>query len=153
MTTPDECCDRRTVPSRDDIQDIYTIRLVPETLVIRHGTPRVSEGTLSSLEKLHESMDDRLEAADWIGRTGIPHDRLRARRRPRLTELIGSLRDASFMHVMTTLHAVHSLGEKASRGHAEILRALAIRDYNAAEQAMSRHVEVAMAGSADNKVI
>ncbi len=133
-----------------DFEDIYDLRLANEPIAARLSAERVTEPVLAEMERLHERMGriDVTRADDWPEFLHLEREFHRvqyaAANRPRLLEILMTLRDASERYLRASL----AIGDEPSqhrRVHAEALEACRAGDGRAAEATMRRALQRVLA--------
>ena len=131
--------------SREEVQQIYEIRMVLEPLAMRQAVPNISDALLARLRELHESMVAEPHAVDWVDRNRVFHMAVyEASSSPRLASIIRNLQDASVMYIGASLQQQPELRSHANEDHAAILEALENRDIEAAVMALETHLRTSI---------
>jgi len=132
--------------SPEDFEDIYLLRLANEPLIARLSAERIDSETLAKMEGLSIQIKEFSghRNADWVKFLKLERElhasQYRIAGRPRLYELVMSLRDAADRYlrasmVMSDEPAQHQLA------HDELLAACRVRDGAGAEATMRRALD------------
>ena len=132
--------------SRDEVNEVYSIRKVLEPLALSQALPKLTESDLDLLRRLHKKMLDEPQAADWVDFNRNFHMMIYESAGPRLSNIIRGLLDASVMYIGASLKEVPNLREEANHDHSEILDALTRRDLEAATAAVLDHLNLVHQG-------
>jgi len=127
-------------PSVDDVLEFYEIREALESLAVTHAIPRLKAEDARDLAALIDRMRRTEDARKWLKLNDQFHLRIYERAaRPRLSTLIGNIRDASapYIHMFV---ASRPLSERANEEHQEILDACVRGDATAAKRAIRAHL-------------
>jgi DNA-binding GntR family transcriptional regulator len=130
-------------PSVDDVLEFYEIREALESLALTHAIPNLRADVARELEGLIERMRKTEDARKWLKLNDQFHLRLYgAAGRPRLSNLIETLRDASapYIHMFV---ASRPPSERANEEHHEILDACMRGDAAGARRAIRDHLRSA----------
>jgi hypothetical protein len=127
-----------TRPSHDGnrVSDPYTL----ESLAVSHAIPQLEADVARELGALIERVRRTEDARKWLKLNDTFHLRLyQSAGRPRLSNLIGSLRDASapYIHMFV---ASRPVSERANEEHQAILEACVRRDASDATRAIRDHL-------------
>ena len=130
--------------SREELNEVYTIRKVLEPLALSQALPNLTEGDLDLLARLHKKMLDEPQGAEWVDFNRNFHMMIYESAGPRLSNIIRGLLDASVMYIGASLKEVPNMREEANHDHSEILDALTRRDIAAATAAVLDHLNLSM---------
>jgi DNA-binding GntR family transcriptional regulator len=131
--------------SAEELHEIYEIRMILEPVAMRQAVPKLTDELLQRLRKLHQRMIDEPHSAEWVDYNRTFHMAVyESAASPRLASIIRGLQDASVMYIGASLHDVPSLRTEANEQHARILDALERRDTEAAVEAITEHLGVAL---------
>ncbi len=131
--------------SKEDLHDIYEIRLVLEPIAMRQAADKVSRPLIERLRRLHKHMLDEPFSAEWVDRNRVFHMAVyETAASPRLATIIRNLQDASVMYIGANLQHHPSLRDGANEDHAAILDALERRDVEAAVKAIEKHLRTSI---------
>src|SRR5262249_23406110 len=128
-----------------DIDEIYDLRIVLESLAVRKATPRLTDQTIAHLRELHEKAETALAGGNF--RPALEFDR---EMHASIIDACGNRRLQHFMAIINdyvTLFRNRGARTPFHRGftyrHREIIRARERRDQEAASQALAEHIEIA----------
>ena len=130
-------------PSVDDVLEFYEIREALESLAVTHAIPNLRADVARELEGLIGRMRRTEDARKWLKLNDQFHLKLyEAADRPRLSNLIDTLRDASapYIHMFV---ASRPASQRANEEHKEILDACVRRDAAGARRAIRDHLRSA----------
>jgi DNA-binding GntR family transcriptional regulator len=134
-------------PSPEDIRENYEIRIALESLAAELAARNITAEELDELDELIAQMrvailDDTVTHATVLNPRfhAIVND---ASRRPRLIELIGSMRDAAiaFHSLLAAPDLTAEYADAVGREHEEIVAALRARAPKRAARAVRAHIE------------
>jgi DNA-binding GntR family transcriptional regulator len=127
-------------PSVDDVLEFYEIREALESLAVMHAIPNIRPEVARDLEALIDRMRKTEDARKWLKLNDQFHLRLyEGAARPRLSNLIDSLRDASAPYIYMFV-ASRPLSERANEEHQAILDACVRGDAAGAKRAIREHL-------------
>ncbi|HEX5936217.1 MAG TPA: GntR family transcriptional regulator [Actinomycetota bacterium] len=130
-------------PTVDDVLEFYEIREALESLAVTHAIPNLRADVARELEGLIDRMRRTEDARKWLKLNDQFHLRLyEAAGRPRLSNLIDTLRDASAPYILMFV-ASRPLSQRAHEEHQEILDACVRRDAAGARRAIRDHLRSA----------
>ena len=128
------------LPSIEDLQEYYEIRESLETLAITLAVSNLEDELLVELEGLVAKMRDVEDEPSWAAMNEEFHRTLyAAAKRPRLANMISTLRDASSTYIHMYLSR-QSRDERSNDDHQQILEACRARDAEQARAAVSHHL-------------
>ena len=130
--------------SREELNEVYSIRKVLEPLALSQALPNLTESDLDLLARLHKKMLDEPQGAEWVDFNRNFHMMIYESAGPRLSNIIRGLLDASVMYIGASLKEVPNMREEANHDHSEILDALTRRDIEAATAAVLDHLNLSM---------
>ena len=127
-------------PTIDDVRESYEIRGALEALAVEKAIPNLDESLIDDLQGLLDKMKDEEAEARWVEMNNEFHMRLyKAAGRPRLSNMIQSLRDSSSTYIH--MFAAHDLpNHHADEDHQAILDACKAGDVEGARAAIARHI-------------
>ena len=128
-------------PNPADVLESFEIRQALESLAIQHAIPLLDEARLADLQELIDQMRATTVYEEWAPLNEAFHTRLyAASRRPRLCELIASLRRSSryYIHLAVSDKVV---GDEVDAEHQAILDACRAGDVDAATAALRTHIQ------------
>ncbi|WP_348760243.1 GntR family transcriptional regulator [uncultured Salinisphaera sp.] len=133
---------RVTVFGRDDIEEIYSLRVLLETRAVRFATAHIDADTLTALDGLQTAIEAAAAADErerYVALNQEFHTRLYAAAgQPRLARLIDGLWRG--LPPLTPISVATSLTETAAE-HRPILAAMANGDAEAAANVMADHID------------
>lgn len=109
-------------PSTKEVGELYQIREVLEVLAVESAMPNLTGGDLRALQRTIDKMKTTNDGGRWLELNDEFHRRLYSRSdNPRLSALIGSLRDASsaYLHMFVS----NTDRRRADSEHQQILDA------------------------------
>ena len=128
------------LPSIEDLQEYYEIRESLETLAITLAITNLEDELLVELEGLVAKMRDVEDEPSWAVMNEEFHRTLyAAAKRPRLANMISTLRDASSTYIHMYLSR-QNRDERSNDDHQQILEACRARDAEQARAAVSHHL-------------
>ena len=128
-------------PSLRDAQESLEIRIALESLALEHAIPSMQAVTFSVAQGLIDGMRNAGSYSEWSTLNETFHAELYAPcARPRLLELIGSLRLASSYYIHLAV-ADHLPNEAVDAEHQAILDACRAGDVGAAKAALQGHLQ------------
>jgi DNA-binding GntR family transcriptional regulator len=131
--------------SEQDIEQIFDLRMALEALAARKATPRIPQGQIASLKRLHARAEAALKAGDTT--VSLEFDRkmhdmiLEWSGNSRLQDMMATIND--FVALFRNLGARTPFHRGYTARHREIMRALERRQPEAAAAALVEHIEVA----------
>lgn len=135
-------------PSIDDIREIYEIRIELEPLATGLAAGAITDATLDDLEAIAAEMQVAL-VEDPVHHTAVLNPKFHAMiyeaaDRPRLLDLITSLREASLAYLsrVANQEMTPEYAKAVQQEHEEIVAALRKRNPRRAAKAMRGHLEV-----------
>ena len=112
---------------------------------MRKAIVEITAEELDQAEAVHEQMLATNDSGDWVELNREFHRiLLDASRSPRLTRIIGSLRNSAALQVATSLKAESSQIEHANQDHAQIIAAFRDRDADSAVDLTERHLRTTL---------
>lgn len=130
-------------PSVDDVLEFYEIREALESLAVTHAIPNLRADVARELEGLIDRMRKTEDARKWLKLNDRFHLKLyEAAGRPRLSNMIETLRDASapYIHMFV---ASRPPSQRANEQHEEILDTCVRGDAAGARRAIRDHLRTA----------
>jgi DNA-binding GntR family transcriptional regulator len=127
-------------PSVDDVLEFYEIREALESLAVSHAIRKIEPGVVDALRGLIQTMRETEDPRTWLRLNDEFHLQLYAfAEKPRLSELIDNLRDASapYIHMFV---ASRPPSERANDEHQAILDACLSGNTAAARKAIREHL-------------
>ena len=126
---------------KDELREIYEIRLLLEPLAMRKATVRISDEELDRAERLWEQMNDHADPGDWAETNRAFHAVFAdAAASPTLIRIVGTLRDSAANYVRWLCVADPELPVRANQEHRRLLDACRTRDADAAAQVEEQHL-------------
>ncbi len=127
--------------SRQDLADIYAIRLPLEELALHQAFDRINETDLRSLESLHKSMcKARITGSKWFDLNRAFHMKLHEMSgSPRLFQILQGLWNSTGPY-LRIFSASKSAIERANREHQSMLQAFRSDDRRAAKRHLRSHL-------------
>ena len=141
-----------TSPSADDLDEIFTLRSVLESMAMRLAAKRITKDQLDQLRMIVEKMEDAAERDDINAYMEVDldlhhliwdysgHKRLSNM----LLTMEGPIRMFFLMHTQ-----VHLPLMEATKGHKKLISALAMKDSDRAERIMAEHIEASGKATVD----
>ncbi|MDR7602934.1 MAG: GntR family transcriptional regulator [Armatimonadota bacterium] len=127
--------------SKEELRDLYDVRIFVEPLLARESAGRAPEEDLATARGLCDAMERESDAVKWLGLNRDFHMVLyRASGRTFLLRLQDQLRILSDRYLRLCLEVLGRF-EASNREHWEILAAYEARDPEAAAQRVRRHLE------------
>lgn len=127
-------------PTREDLRELYEIREALEVLAIERATGKLSPATLMELQDLIDGMRATEDDQQWIELNNRFHARTyAAANRPRLQEMIDTLRGASSSYIHMYITRRSSAG-RPDQEHQDILEALKMERARSAVKAVRAHL-------------
>jgi DNA-binding GntR family transcriptional regulator len=128
------------LPSVKDVREYYEIREALESLAIVLALPNLDDDTLDELQALVTRMRVEEEESAWAEMNELFHRTIyEASDRPRLTNMIATLRDASKAYIHMYV-ARQNPATRSNDDHQEILNACRDRDAERAQASVSHHM-------------
>jgi len=132
-------------PTLEEAREIYELRLALDPIAVRKAIVRITAGELHQAEAIHEQMLKTSDSGDWVELNREFHRiLLDGSRSPRLTRIIGSLRNSAALQVATSLKAESSQIGHANQDHAQIIAAFRDRDADRAVDLTERHLRTTL---------
>lgn len=126
--------------SGEEVQEIYEIRILLESAILRLALPQMSTELLRRAEKILDTIDAEEDAVRWIDLNREFHLTLYApANKPRLLQLINTLRANVDRYVNLYISLLDRRSD-AQQEHREILKACRRRDQDDAVRALERHL-------------
>lgn len=126
--------------SGEEVQEIYEIRILLESAILRMALPNMSAETLRRAEEVLDTIDAEANAVRWIDLNREFHWILYApANKPRLLHLISTLRTNVDRYVNLYISFLDKRGD-AQREHRKILNACRQGDEDAAVRALKQHL-------------
>jgi DNA-binding GntR family transcriptional regulator len=133
------------LPTAEDAQELYEIRIALETLAIGHAVKNLDPEELDELQVILEEMMKLGTAEGWSDLHNRFHMLLyNSSGLPRLAMTIANLRDASSSYINMFV-AQHEGMDVSNEGHKEILEACRERNTRRAKKAVAQHLRVSEA--------
>jgi len=128
--------------SVDDLEEIYAMRMVNETLAVRATVPHLTDGDVAELRRCLEDMD-RFAGSD-LQRWEVPHRAFHAglvrHAGPRLVQLLRQLSDHAERYRRNYIEGDPRAWSIGAVEHHQIFDAAAARDADAAARAIVGHL-------------
>jgi DNA-binding GntR family transcriptional regulator len=136
-------------PSVEDVREYYEIREALETLAITLAIPNLDDHLVEELQSLIDRMRHVRDEVTWTSMNEEFHRAIyAASKRPRLCNMIATLRDASSAYIH--IYVAHQPpGAQADGDHQEILDACRSRDAARARAAVAHHMRHTADGVAE----
>jgi DNA-binding GntR family transcriptional regulator len=132
-------------PTLEEAREIYELRLELDPVAVRKAIVQITAEELDRAEAIHKQMLETNDSGDWVELNREFHRiLLDASRSPRLTRIIGSLRNSAALQVATSLKAESSQIEHANQDHAQIIAAFRDRDADRAVELTDRHLRTTL---------
>lgn len=126
---------------KDELREIYEIRLLLEPLAIRKAVLRLTEPELDRAEQLWRVMDDPSDMGDWAEANRAFHAVFAAAAAsPTLIRITGALRDSASHYVHWLGVADPELPLRANQEHRRLLDACRDRDADRAAEVEEEHL-------------
>jgi DNA-binding GntR family transcriptional regulator len=135
------------IPTPGETREVYELMLILEEIAIRRSIENITDEQLAQAQALHEQM---LEVGDDIG-TWVEINRkfhsslIDPADSPRLTRIIGGLRNVGALHVTIAIQHQRSELTSSNDDHAKIVEAFANRDAEAAVRLSADHLRATRA--------
>lgn len=127
---------------RDDLEDIYQIRLLLEPIAVARSATLVREGTVIRAVKLLAAMESETDAGRWTDfDTGFHRVVGEPGNSPRLAAILENLRELSARYVQHSILASPDRARESNAEHEAIMHAVIKGDPGAAADAMFRHLD------------
>jgi DNA-binding GntR family transcriptional regulator len=127
---------------RGELEDIYEIRMMLEPVATARAARLASRASLLQAAALLAAMQGETDGRQWAQYNSSFHTILdKAGSGPRLAGILENLRQLSARYITHSLLTVPDRARRANAEHAEILRAVIVRDPEAAAAAVLRHLE------------
>lgn len=131
---------------RDELFEIYEIRLLLEPMAIRAAAERITEEELAEAEALWEKMNDHSDVGVWADVNREFHAVFaRASGSGRLIQILGGLRDAAAPYVRWSLTVLPEFSTQANEEHRALLDACRARDGERAAAIEEAHLRGTLA--------
>lgn len=129
--------------SNAELQEIYELRLLLETVAMQKAAARISPEQLARVGAVLEQMQEAPPTANWVMLNRDFHMTIyEAAGSGRLLAILRTLLDTSVMYVSMAVKSRPTVRDKATRDHERIFEALARHDVDAAAEAISEHLEI-----------
>ncbi len=129
--------------SRDEVEDVFALRLMLEPRLARSSIPALTEDDLLRLEALDQAFDeaiDKGDAARWGRLNAELHLAMYARANlPRTLSVVANLLQTSERYTRLQL-ATQAAWRRAQREHAELVALCRLRDAGGAAALIEAHV-------------
>ena len=136
---------------KDELREIYEIRLLLEPLAIRKATVRITEEELDEAERLWMVMNDPGDLGDWAEANRAFHAVFaEAAASPTLIRITGALRDSAANYVHWLCVADPGLPVRANQEHRQLLDACRARDADRAAKVEEEHLASTFEAMLDN---
>ncbi len=127
--------------SRDELEEIYKLRVLLEPEAIRRAWPHVTSETVEQAWAIQRQLQTAASTADWIAlNTDFHNVLLRLAPAPRLLAILESLTAPWLMYVSMFLQSDPENRKRAAHGHIEIIQAMENNDLDLAIQASIGHL-------------
>jgi DNA-binding GntR family transcriptional regulator len=128
-------------PTAEDVEEVYELLLVLESLAVRKAVERITDDELAQLHSLHEQMQATDDVSDWVQLNRQFHTVLHeAAGSPRLVTILNGLRDASTSQVAMAINSGLVKLERSNAEHARIVSAVGRRNADRAAEQMTKHL-------------
>lgn len=135
---------------KDELAEIYEIRLLLEPLAIRKAAENITDAELDQAEALWERMNDHSDTGQWSELNREFHGVFaRAARSPALIGILRGLRDTSAPYVRLSIAMHPGFSETANGEHRELLDACRVRDADRAAAIEEKHLKATLAAIMD----
>lgn len=126
---------------KEELREIYEIRLLLEPLAMRKAAVRITEEDLDRAERLWDQMNDTRDLGHWAETNREFHAVFAAAAAsPTLIRIVGSLRDSATNYVRWLSVADPGLPARANREHRLLLDACRSRDADRAATVEMEHL-------------
>ena len=126
---------------KDELREIYEIRLLLEPLAMRKATLRITEEELERAERLWQQMNDAGDLGQWAETNREFHAVFAAAASsPTLIRIVGALRDSATNYVRWLSVADPDLPARANQEHRQLLDAVRSRDADLAATVEHEHL-------------
>lgn len=126
---------------KDELREIYEIRLQLEPLAARKAAVNISEEELAEAERLWQKMNDSTDMGEWAETNRDFHAIFaQATASPNLIRILGGLRDSAANYVRWLAVADPGLPVRANEEHRRLLDACHARDDNLAAEIEEEHL-------------
>ena len=126
---------------KDELREIYEIRLLLEPLAMRKATVRITDEELDRAERLWERMNGSDDVSDWAETNRDFHALFAAAAAaPTLIRIVGTLRDSAANYVRWLAVADPELPARANQEHRRLLDACRSRDADMAARVEEAHL-------------
>jgi DNA-binding GntR family transcriptional regulator len=126
---------------KDELREIYEIRLLLEPLAMRKATVRITDEELDRAERLWEQMNDNSDPGDWAEANRAFHAVFAdAASSTILIRILGTLRDSASNYVRWLSVADPGLPVRANQEHRRLLDACRSRDADKAARIEEEHL-------------
>jgi DNA-binding GntR family transcriptional regulator len=127
---------------RSELQDIYEIRMMLEPVATARAAKLASRETMLRAAELLAMMEAETDSALWAECNSTFHNIIvEAGNSARLVAILKNLRELSALYVTHSIVAMPGRAKRANAEHAQILRAVIVRDPEAAAEAALRHLD------------
>ena len=128
-------------PSRDEVAELFDIRVLLECDCLERAAPNITEASLKDIDRLRRKADLDAGSADWATGDWQFHCAIyQHAQRPRQVRMIGSLRQTC----QFLIAAYRTLPKKTTTwlsDHAALVACLKRRDIAEASRVLRRHIE------------
>lgn len=129
-------------PSRDELMDLYEMRMSLEPIVLKAVIERITPEAISAAMLLISTMEQETEVPRWCEMNGHFHKLIdKASERPLLVATLAKLRDLSSIYIARSIQNAPERMASASTEHRNLLAALMNRDLQTAQEQERRHLE------------
>jgi DNA-binding GntR family transcriptional regulator len=126
---------------KDELREIYEIRLLLEPLAMRKATLRITDDELDRAERLWQQMNDTSDPGDWAEANRAFHAVFAdAASSTTLIRILGTLRDSAANYVRWLTVADPGLPVRANQEHRRLLDACRSRDADEAARIEEEHL-------------
>ena len=133
-------------PTRDEVTDVYELRLLLEPLAVVAAIDRITDEELRRAEELTVAMAEDPDARAVVIHNVQFHEILvQASRRPRLVEIVTRLDNLAMMYVVSNLYRIPGRVQTSIREHHELIAAFRAKDKEAARRLITDHLQGSLA--------
>jgi DNA-binding GntR family transcriptional regulator len=130
--------------SKQEIAEIYEVRLALEGYAARLASHRISDGQIEELARLRESAADDSQLTARVEHDEIFHRQLvTIAGNERLASMVAHNRNFAFNRQVASLYTPDDLAVSAAQ-HARLVEAVVTRDGDAAERTAREHIQSAL---------
>ncbi|GAA4426379.1 GntR family transcriptional regulator [Georgenia halophila] len=126
---------------KDDLREMYEIRLLLEPLAMRKATSRIADEGITRAEQYWERMNTVVTPGQWAEDNRAFHSVFAdAANSPKLIQILNGLRDSSATYIRWLVVTDPELPVRANREHRDLLDAVRARDPDRAAQVEEAHL-------------